>query len=331
MMLTNALTFHHLVNRDREFPMVRVWGTIGFVVPAWLIELYWLKGLTGTELNQARGIALMLSGSAEILLAFYCLTLPHTPPQREAARRFAPAEVFGLLHRRDFQVLVIVTFLIAMVHQFFFVWNGPYLTWFLRASGILEAREQRIASIGQISEIAVMAGLGLAIVRLGFKWVLAVGATAYLVRCLIFAAVPLLTDSYLAATTLVYLGQALHGFCFGCFLATGFIYVDRVAPPDARGSMQTLYGTFLFGSGAFVGGLFGGEVGRWFQTSAGAQMQYDWSGIWLASAGLAAVALVVFLLLFPRQPQPPVADFDKDSRSLSPPQDIRTADDQIRR
>ncbi len=301
MMLTNSLAFHHLRQREREFPAVRVWGTIGFVAPAWLIEWYWLHGLTGAELNSARGVAFLLAGVAELGLALYCLTLPSTPPQSKADAPFAPGAVLGLLRRRDFQVLVVVAFLIAFCHQFFFLWNSPFLKWFLRQGDILGAWEQRISSLGQVSEIAVMAALGLVLVRLGFKWVLALGALAYLLRCLIFAAVPPWTGPYWTAMGLVVLGQALHGFCFGCFWATAFIYVDRTAPADVRGSAQLLFGTVLFGLGAFVGGFTGGGIGNLFSTGSGDTLVRNWSAIWLSSAGLAAFGLLVFVLLFPRR------------------------------
>lgn len=301
MMLTNALTFAHLRQRDREFPGIRLWGTIGFIVPAWLIEPVFLRGLTGAELNSARGIALLFSGAAEIALALYCLTLPHTPPKPEARTRFAPGAVLGLLRRRDFQVLVAACFLVSIAHNFYFLWNSPFLKWFLGSQGIQGAYEQRISSLGQISEIGVMAGLGLAIPRFGFKKVLSVGILAYLSRCLVFAAIPVLGWPYAPAMTLVCLGQALHGFCFGCFLATGFIYVDRMAPADVRGSMQTFFGTFVFGVGSIVGARVGGIVGRAYTVGSGEAAVRDWTAIWLAPALLMAATLLAFWAFFPRR------------------------------
>ncbi|MFG0240057.1 MAG: MFS transporter [Gimesia chilikensis] len=80
MMLTNSLSFQHLKDSDREFPLIRLWGTIGFVVPAWLAEGLFLRGLSGDALNTGRGIVLAMAGVAGILMAAYCLSLPHTPP-----------------------------------------------------------------------------------------------------------------------------------------------------------------------------------------------------------------------------------------------------------
>ncbi len=325
MMLTNSLAFHHLKGRDAEFPIVRLFGTVGFVLPAWLIEAVWLSGLAGQELNKARGIAFCFAGVAGLLMAGYSMTLPHTPPQPRGDRKFAPAAVMGMMRFRYFAVLVVITFFVAIVHKFYFVWNSPYLKDVL-SLGKVTAWEQRISSIGQISEVAVMAGLGLMVTRLGFKVTLAIGILAYMIRCVTLAAAISLSLSFEAAITIACVGQALHGLCFGCFLAAAFMFVDRVATPDIRGSMQNLYGTFVLGLGFFVGGFISGAVGDRFTTAIGAetvrgQMGFetmagmapikndqgvveqvrDWPGIWLTCGALAALCLVVFWLLFPKQ------------------------------
>lgn len=325
MMLTNSLSFHHLKNADREFPLIRLWGTIGFVAPAWWIEMVWLRGMEGQELNQARGLAFLLAGAASLLLGAYCLTLPHTPPAAQKQRDFAPLEVLrSFFSQRRLLVLLVVSLLIGVAHQFFFVWNSPFLKDILRSGAWAGAAEQRIASIGQICEVAVMAGLGLAIVRLGFKTVMTIGIFAYLTRCLIFSLVFGLELPFAARIGLAGAGQALHGFCFGCFLATAFMYLDNVISKDLRGSMQTLYGTTVLGLGFFLGGYVGGWVGELFTTPAdgttlretlglvsraglvsfttaqGVEQVRDWPGIWLSSAAIAAAALAIFSLAFPR-------------------------------
>jgi MFS family permease len=295
MMLTNSVAFTHLKQREREFPAVRVWGTIGFILPAWCIEPFFLAGLTGDELNRARVVAFWISGAVGLVMALYCLTLPHTPPQRRGS--FAPAQVVSMLRERNFLVLVTVTFFIAMVHNYHFVWNGPFLRSALSAAQIEGAYEQRISSLGQISEIGVMFLLGLMVVRLGFKATMLFGCLAYLVRCSLFA---------LAAWSgppvelpLAAAAQALHGFCFGCFLATAYIYVDRVAPPDARGSMQTLFGTLVLGTGAVLGAIGGGWIGKFFSQTAGGNEINDFTSIWVVGAAVSALCAAAFAVLFP--------------------------------
>lgn len=306
LMLTNSLAFAHLKDRDREFPLVRLWGTIGFVLPAWAVEIYWLAGLTGDQLDHARGVVFLFAGIAGLVMAVYSLTLPHTPPTRQA-ESFAPGVVIGMLRRRDFAVLVGISFVVALVHKFYFVWNSPFIKYILAGRG---AYEQRISSIGQIFEVLVMAGLGLMIKRIGFKWTFVAGATAYAARCLMFTIATSFADQFSIAITLTCLGQALHGFCFACSLAAAFIFVDRRSPPDVRGSMQNFYGTFVLGLGLFVGGIVSGNVGQYFTSEAAGEKVRNWQGIWLSCGALAVACVVGLIVLFPRETekQEPAAD-----------------------
>lgn len=318
MMLTNSLAFHHLRRREAEFPKVRVLGTIGFIVPAWLVEFYWLAGLEGAALNQARGIVFALAGVAGVAMGGYCLLLPNTPPDPRPDRPFAPAAVVSLLRQRSFLVLVLVSFPAAVVHQFFWVWNSPLLSSILRAGGVEGAWEQRISSLCQVSEIVVMALLGRAILRLGFRRTLLLGLAAYLARCLLLAAAGAARDSFPAALTLACLGQTLHGLCFGCFLAVAYMFLDRQSPPDLRGSVQNLYGTFVLGLGFFLAGFVAGETGRRFETGTPGAMDHDWLGLWLACGALAAVCLAAFAAAFPRQTN------DRPRPAEQPPQPAST-------
>ena len=349
LMLTNSLAFYHLRDRDGEFPRVRLWGTIGFVVPAWVVELYFLKGLTGTELNEARGIVLLLAAIGGFVMAFYSLTLPHTPPQKkEEQRDLAPGKVLALLRHRYFFVLITVSFVVAVSHKFFFVWNSPFLKSVLSQQGITGAWEQRISSLGQVFEVVVMACLAVILKRLGFKRTLLVGTAAYILRSLVFAIAVCIEGHFPLVMTLICMGQALHGFCFGCFLATAYMFVDRVSPSDVRGSMQNFYGTFVIGVGMFLGGFVSGRIGNAFtgpadsatfrdrlgivselgmakftslQGDASVEFLRDWAGIWLSGAAIGLIALVGLVVGFPRSvPQSPdeletTADGSADDRS----------------
>jgi nucleoside transporter len=304
MMLSNSLAFQHLRNSELEFPWIRLCGTIGFIAPAFLIEPILLRGLTGEALDQARGVSFLLSGIFGVLMALYSLTLPHTPPVRGQRPTYAPGVVMEMLRQRNFLVIVLVTFLICIAHQYFFVFNSPFLNEILRGGGVETARELQISSIGQWCEIGVMAILGFVLTRIGYKWTLVLGATAYLLRCLLFAAVFGLELPFAGQLALAMSGQALHGFCFGFFLAVGYMYVDRISPRDVRGSMQNIYGVFFVSIGFFVGGLIGGEVGQWFTASVDGVDVRNWTGIWLTSAALCAVCVALLMAFFPgRQPQ----------------------------
>ncbi len=309
MMLTNSLAFQHLKDSELEFPWIRLFGTLGFIVPAYIIEFWWLRGLAGPELDQARAVAFVLSGLVGIAMGAYCLSLPHTPPQRKE-QNYAPGVVIAMLRNRDFLVLVVVSFLIAIAHQFVVVWYSPFMRDILDTGG-WGAYEQSISSIGQICELVVLATLGLMIKALGFKRTMLLGTCAYLLRCLLFALVFYLDPPAAGKVVLAAVGQGLHGFCFGCFMAVGYMYVDRIAPVDVRGSMQTLYGVFVLSLGFFVGGFLGGMIGDTFTTVQGDVSVRDWTSIWLSCAGLCAACVVIFALFFPNQQPLREGDADK--------------------
>ncbi|MFV1966953.1 MAG: MFS transporter [Pirellulaceae bacterium] len=309
MMLSNSLAFRHLKHSDMEFPWVRAFGTFGFIVPAFIIEPVLLRGLEGDELAQGRGIAFALSGIVGILMSLYCLTLPHTPPTRHEKHKYAPGVVLAMLRQRSFLVIVVVTFLICIAHQYFFVFNSPFLHEIIVGGGWKGAYEQQISSIGQWCEIGVMALLGFWLTRFGFKWTLVCGAAAYMVRCVLFALVFGLDLSFESQLGLACAGQALHGFCFGFFLAVGYMYVDRISPRDVRGSMQNIYGVFFVSIGFLVGGLVGGEVDEWFTSEVSGEVVRNWTGIWLTSAALCAVCVLLLILFFPsKEPEKQAAE-----------------------
>jgi len=300
MMLSNSLAFRHLKNSDMEFPWIRLFGTLGYIVPAYLIEFWWLRGLQGDALDQARGFAFALSGIVGIVMALYCLSLPDTPAQPRKDRKYAPGVVILMMRHRHFLVLVVVSFFIAVAHQFVVAWYSPFLRSILDIGG-WGAYEQSISSIGQICELGVLAILGLMIKRLGFKWTMLLGITAYTVRCLLFSLVFSLDPPFAGKLLLAASGQALHGFCFGCFMAVGYMYVDRVSPKDVRGSMQTLYGTCVVALGMFVGGYASGQIVELFTSGVGPAEVRDWTSIWLSCAALCAACAVAFAVFFPNR------------------------------
>jgi MFS family permease len=230
-------------------------------------------------------------------MGLYCWSLPHTPPVGKR-RDYAPGIVLSLLRRQDFLVLVIVSFLIAIAHQFVIAWYGPFLRTILD-TGQWGAWEQRISSVGQMFELGVLAILGLMIKRLGFKRTMVLGTAAYLLRSVLFALVFLVDLPFAGRLVLAGAGQALHGFCFGCFMAVGYMYVDKVAPPDVRGSMQTFYGVFVLSLGFFFGGFVSGIVGDYFTTGVGPTAVRNWPGIWLSCAALCAACVLLMAVLFP--------------------------------
>ncbi len=297
--LTNSLAFAHLDDPDRQFPFVRVWGTIGWIVASWLFPLVWL--LTAGPVPGAAAVlrrhrkwpdathrladSLIFSGVTSIGYAGFALFLPHTPPRREATEKLAFAKAFRLFRRRSFAVLVAASLPIAVIHQIYFMQTAPF---FSDVLGLKDSQIGPAMTIGQFAEIAVMAGVGLLLARLGTRWVITVGAFAYFLRYAIFATVSLPAGVIVAS-------QALHGFCYACFFAVAYIYVDRLAEPDVRHSAQTVFGIIILGVGPVLAAPFLGLLANLFAASDGS---LDYASLWRTLSAIGLLTAIGFAALF---------------------------------
>jgi nucleoside transporter len=296
--LTNSLAFAHLDYPDRQFPFVRVWGTIGWIAASWLFPLVWLLSdvrlqplppfYTGQEVADAThrlADSLIFSGVTSIGYAAVALFLPHTPPRREATERLAFAKAFRLFRHRSFAVLVAASLPISVIHQIYFMQTAPF---FSDVLGLKDSQIGPAMTIGQFAEIVVMAGVGLLLTRVGVRWVITLGALAYFLRYAVFAATTLPAGVIIAS-------QALHGFCYACFFAVAYIYVDRLAEPDVRHSAQTVFGIIILGVGPVLAAPFLGLLADLFSTAGGS---LDYSALWRTLAAIGLLTAVAFAAFF---------------------------------
>jgi nucleoside transporter len=302
--LTNSIAFAHLDNPEKQFPTIRVWGTVGWIVASNAFPLLWLQSnlhlsglppfIGGTDKPNATallGDCLRVAGVLAILYGLWAaFALPRTPPTRNRQHPFAFARAFSLLKHPDFLVVTLVALPIAMIHQIYFIRTGP----FIQALGFSESHVGPILSIGQFSEIFFLSILGFLLSRLGYKWTLVLGTLAYAARFALFAmATPDTRWILLAANT-------LHGLCYGCFFAGAFIYVEKVATPDIRHSAQTVFGIIILGLGPVLAGVYN----QWLDkltvlTPSGPA--FDYHAFWLIQAAVAAGSTLVLMALFKPQ------------------------------
>jgi nucleoside transporter len=277
--LSNSLSFRQMTDPGREFPSIRVLGTIGWIVAGLLI---------GTLGMEATAVPMRIASAASIALGLFCLVLPHTPPQ--ATRRATLGDVLGLdavklLRERSFAVFILGSFLVCIPLQFYYAFANP----FLNELNVSNAAGKM--TLGQMSEIGFMLVMPWFFRRLGVKYMLLVGMAAWTTRYLLFA--------YGNADTkmwMLYGGILLHGICYDFFFVTGQIYVDRRAPADLRAAAQGLLAFVTWGIGMFIGSWASGRVVDAFQLTDG----HAWDRIWLVPAAGAAAVLVLFAVLFRR-------------------------------
>ncbi len=317
--ISNAVAFANLKDAQRDFGMVRLWGTIGWIAASWpfvFILTDWDKvaaaqpasfidwlGLamgtpkTGAALITATSSTFITAGVASLILAGFSLYLPHTPPRPAApgGEKFAWLEALKLLRVPFMLVLFVVTFIDAMVHQGFFVLTATYL---IDVVKIPAQWVMPVMSIGQIAEIGTMAVLGYFLKRFGWKMTMVIGVLGHTVRFAVFAFAPELP-------WLVILVNVLHGICYAFFFATVYIFVDEFFPKDARSSAQGLFNFLILGLGPFVANFLWPELRDHVFKHAG---QVDYEGLFLVPSGIGLAGALLLLVFFnpPARAQPAV-------------------------
>ena len=301
--LANALAFAHLPDPKAQYPKTRVWGTIGWIVAGWGFSMVWLTvnlhfqwlppffagdkvGGGKVAILSARLVDSIRAGAVlSIIYGLYCFTLPHTPPKRKGVDPLAFRKAFKLFRFPSFAVLMAGGLFIACIHNIYFIQASK----FLPELGLDDAYILPAMSTGQFAEIIVMVFLGAMLKSLGFRWVLLIGASAYVLRFAIFAATSLPLGVIVAS-------QALHGVCFGCFIATAFIYVEHLAEEDIRASAQTLIGLVL-GIAPVLGGLISAQLAALCAGPGVKLTKATYSPFWLSVTAIGLLA-TVFLAIF---------------------------------
>ena len=280
--LTNSLSFRQMEDSGREFPGIRVLGTIGWIVAGLFV------GTLGLE---ATATPMRIAAAGSLVLGAFCLILPHTPPQK-TAQRATWRDVLGLdalklMRDSSFAIFVLGSFLICIPLQFYYTFTNP----FLNELGVTNAAGKM--TLGQMSEIFFMLVMPWFFRRLGVKYMLLAGMAAWAARYLLFAA-----GNNGSLVWMLYAGILLHGICYDFFFVTGQIYVDRKAPGDLRAAAQGFIAFATLGVGMFIGSWLSGRVVDAFRVTAGAEVQHMWNRIWVIPAAGAAIVLILFLLFF---------------------------------
>jgi nucleoside transporter len=276
--LTNALTLRQLTNAGGEFPFIRMFATIGWIV----------IGLTiGSMGIETTATPFLLAAGVSVVMSLYCLTLPNTPPegkgQKITAGNLLGLDALVMLKKRPYFVFAVASILACIPLTFYFVFTNA----FLNEVGVVNAAGKM--TLGQFSEVGVMLLMPFIFRRITVRGVLMLGLACWSLRYGLLA-----YGNPGAGVWMFYLAIILHGFCFDFFFMTGQLYTDQEAPSHLRGTAQGFLTFLTYGVGMFIGSLLAGVALDFFTTSSGGTVSHNWTSFWLVcSAGAAAILILV--------------------------------------
>jgi len=317
--IANSVAFANMKDAQKEFGLIRVGGTIGWILAAWpftfiLVDwnavhkanpsgaIEWLRtvlgsGLTGQPLMDATKWTFLVAGVASIVLAAFSLTLPHTPPKKVAANeeKLAWLEAAKLLRHPFVLVLWLVTLIDAFVLYCYFNWTGMFLVADAKGGGVGIAGNwvMPVMSIGQLAEMLTMFILGATLKRLGWRTTMVIGILGHTARFAVYSFAP--------TPALVTIIQLIHGVCYAFFFATVYIFVDDYLPKSIRSSAQGLFNAVFLG----VGALLANWICPWLLQNVFTHGKaVDFHGLFLVPLAAATVAALALGLFFHPPPKP---------------------------
>jgi nucleoside transporter len=288
--LSNSLTFHHIPNPEKDFPKIRVWGAMSWVVAGLFISFVLSRFATG-GIAEATPWPLYMSGIAGVILGFYSFTLPHTPPpaagQKVTARTIVGIDAFKQMASPSFYAFMISSLLICIPLAAYYNFAQLYLS---------AAQVKNIAAtqtMGQMCEMGFIIAMPFFFRKLGVKRMLLLGMAAWATRYALFA---------IAAPSgifwMIVIGIVIHGMCYDFFFVTGQIYIDKKATPAIRSQAQGMLVFVTYGIGMFIGAQLAGNLFNTFLAGRPALPLADWARFWTIMAGMAAVVAVFFAIVF---------------------------------
>jgi nucleoside transporter len=280
--LTNSLTLQHLKDPGRDFPLVRVFGTLGWIA----------SGVTVGHLRvETSSVPFLLAAGASIAMSLLSLMLPHTPPpsqgQTTTVRQVLGLDAMVMLKRPAYAVFAVASILACIPLTFYYSFTNTYL------NDLQVENAAGKMALGQVSEVGMMLLMPWILRRMTVKSILIMGMAAWFVRYELLAyGTP---DNRL---WMFYLAILLHGICYDFFFMTGQLYTDQQAPEGLRSAAQGLITFLTYGAGMLIGSLISGRTVDYFTRISGSAVIRNWRGFWTSSALSALVVLLLIAVFF---------------------------------
>lgn len=290
--LTNSIAFANISDTEKDFPRIRVLGTLGWIASGLVIGFV-LPPMLGMGNISDTSQPLWITAIASFALGVYSFWLPDTPAKGKGPvdiKALFGLNALGLLKDRSFAIFALCSFLFCMPLAFYYQFANGYLT----QVGLPNATGWM--TLGQVSEIFAMLALPFLLKRFGIKKVLMLGFITAAIRYVFFIYGG---TADVWAYSMLFLGILLHGVSYDFYFVTGYIYVDKKAPPHMRTAAQGLITLICQGLGSFIGNWLGGRAMTTFALSTPKNgMTFDWFAVWGVGAIMVAGVMLLFLLFF---------------------------------
>lgn len=279
--LSSSIAMNQMQNPEKEFPSIRVIGTIAWIVVTNIVGFYGV----GDKVTIFQ-IAMFTS----LAWAVFAFTLPNTPPKATKATSFGQilgTDAFVLFKDRSFLVFFICSILVCIPLSFYYAHANLSLT----ESNMTNVENKM--SLGQVSEVLFMLLIPFALSKFGIKKMLIVGLVAWIIRFVCFG-----YGDGISSEWMLYLAIILHGVCYDFFFVTGQIYTDNKAGEKIKNSAQGLITLATYGIGMGIGSILSGKVLDKYTTKVGEVSTHDWTAVWMVPAAISAVVLLIFIVVF---------------------------------
>ncbi|NNE91729.1 MAG: hypothetical protein HKN23_08790 [Verrucomicrobiales bacterium] len=298
--ICNALAMRHLDDPPRQFPGIRAWTAVGWVVMGWTFSLLFLKTeVTGSWLPpffKGEDVPLVMAEMKKSVFwsgiiaigygAWAFFFLPHTPPVETKSQRPAVADAFALLKIPSIAVLLIVTLIISPMNTLYFMQCGKFLS----EAGLDSAYILPAMALGQICEIVMYIVLGRVLPKIGFKAVLTLGIAAYAFRFFLFGTIGI-------PMWLIIFGLGVHGLCYAFYTSTCFIYMNKIAAKDVANTAQSVFNFIWYGIGPLLAVVLNAVLAAIF--ASGKKFEHpEFRGFWWSLGVISLIGMFVFLGTF---------------------------------
>jgi nucleoside transporter len=281
--LTNSITMQQVADPGRDFPPIRVVGTLGW------IGINLVVGFMGVE---ATTTPFLLAAIASMVMCVYSLVaLPHTPPrgagQKVTVRSILGLDALAMLKQPAFLVFVIASVLACIPLTFYYSFTNPYLN----DAGVVNAAGKM--TIGQASEVLMMLAMPLIFRIASVRGILLLGLASWAIRYVLLA-----YGNAGSGMWMFYIAIALHGICYDFFFVTGQLYTDQEAPAHLRSTAQGFITFVTYGLGMLIGSFLSGYALDYFSTTSAGAVTRNWVSFWLSSASMSAAILLLVAVFF---------------------------------